>query len=230
MFKNLLKLALFFSILLFLECHSIAQKFEIKLGDLLFLDMDCGEFCDAVEKVTFGVNGAKFSHIGLVSVQENGEKLVLEAVSKGVIATPLDTFLSRSKDANGKPKVVVGRLKEQYNFLITNALNEAKKLLGKPYDDVFDLQNDAYYCSELVYEAFKRANAGTPLFEPQPMTFKDPDTKENFEIWVKYYKNLGKPIPEGQLGLNPGGISRSSKIDIVHCFGRPTGWQGDLLD
>ena len=84
MFKNLLKLALFFSILLFLECHSIAQKFEIKSGDLLFLDMDCGEFCDAVEKVTFGVNGAKFSHIGLVSVQENGEKMVLEAVSKGV--------------------------------------------------------------------------------------------------------------------------------------------------
>ncbi len=53
------------------------------------------------------------------------------------------------------------------------------------------------------------------------MTFNDPDTQEPFPIWVEYYKKLGEPIPEGEPGLNPGGISRSIYIDIVHYYGKP---------
>ena len=29
-------------------------------------------------------------------------------------------------------------------------------------------------------------------------------------------------IPEGELGLNPGGISRSALIEIVHQYGNPS--------
>ena len=55
------------------------------------------------------------------------------------------------------------------------------------------------------------------------MTFIDPNTNETFGIWSNYYSELGKSIPEGELGLNPGGISLSSKISIVYMYGTPSG-------
>ena len=64
------------------------DTFKLKEGDLLFQDSDCGPFCDAIEKVTFGINDSKFSHIGLVIEDQHGELVVLEAISKGVILTP----------------------------------------------------------------------------------------------------------------------------------------------
>ena len=36
---------------------------------------------------------------------------------------------------------------------------------------------------------------------------------------------LNATIPEGELGLNPGGMSQSDKIDIIHTFKKPSGMQ-----
>ena len=197
------------------------DSFLLKEGDLLFQDSDCGPFCDAIEKVTFGINQFKFSHIGLVVKNQKEELVVLEAISKGVIETPIDNFINRSFDADNNPKVVVGRLKPEFTHLLVAAVDSAYNRIGKPYDEIFDIENDEYYCSELIYLAFKEANDGQPVFQLQAMTFNDPDTQKPFPIWVDYYKKLGKPIPEGQPGLNPGGISRSEYIEIVHYYGKP---------
>lgn len=198
-----------------------SDTFLLQPGDLLFQDIDCGAFCDAIEKVTFGVGNANFSHIGLVVNDKNGKLMVLEAVSKGVIETPLDTFFNRSFDADRNPKVVVGRLKTELRNLIEPAITSAFQRLGKPYDEIFDIQNDKYYCSELIYFAFKDANEGKPIFDLQPMTFNDPGSGLPFPVWEEYYKDLRQPIPEGQPGLNPGGISLSESLEIVHYFGKP---------
>ena len=197
------------------------DSFQLQEGDLLFQDSDCGPFCDAVEKVTIGFEQAKFSHIGLVVKNQKGELVVLEAISKGVIETPINSFLNRSFDAEGNPKVVVGRIKQEYTQLIEDAVDSAYSRINKSYDEIFDIRNDKYYCSELIYLAFKEANDGKPVFQLQPMTFNDPDTKQPFPIWVAYYEKLGVPIPEGEPGLNPGGISRSEYLDIVHFYGIP---------
>ena len=202
------------------------QNFELKVGDLLFQDSDCGPFCEAIEKVTFGKNGAKFSHVGLVVRNDStGNLVVLEAISEGVVETNLETFFNRSFDVQNQPKVVVGRLKPQFIHLNKTAIFEAKKLIDKPYDEVFDINNDAYYCSELIYFAFKKANNDQPIFQLKPMTYNDPNTGKTFEIWVDYFKDLGQKIPEGEPGLNPGGISRNIYLDIVHKYGKPTGWR-----
>ncbi|MCX6232366.1 MAG: YiiX/YebB-like N1pC/P60 family cysteine hydrolase [Bacteroidetes bacterium] len=210
--------------------HAQHQDFIVKEGDILFQDLDCGEFCDAVEKVTTAYKGAKFSHLGLVAKNEKGEMVIIEAVSKGVIMTPLQHFLAKSHDKNNNPKVVVGRLKPQYRHLIPAALKAAIKLLGSPYDEVFCMNNNSYYCSELIYEIFKTANAGKPLFQLSPMTFKDPDTKQTFPLWVKYYKDLNKAIPEGDAGINPGSISTSDKLDIIYAYGLPGGWETNKVE
>ena len=38
-----------------------------------------------------------------------------------------------------------------------------------------------------------------------------------------YYEELNAEIPEGEPGLNPGGISQSDKIDIIYTFNKPNG-------
>lgn len=203
------------------------SKFQLKPGDILFQDSDCGPFCDAIEKVTEGIDGAKFSHVGLVIPNDENKMVVIEAITKGVAETPLDSFFSRSYDEYNNSKVVVGRLKEEHQKLISDAIKFSRTKLGLSYDDVFDITNNKYYCSELIYDAFKYANNARPIFELQPMTYKDPNTNDTFPIWEDYFKNLHVPIPEGEPGLNPGGMSRSDYIDIVHVYGIPQGYKGN---
>lgn len=200
------------------------SKFELKPGDMLFQDSDCGPFCESIEKVTFGYKGSKFSHVGLVISNSINELIVLEAVTAGVVETPLKDFFNRSFDEKNNSKVVVGRIKPEYKNLIPKAISFAKSKKGLEYDEVFDISNNKYYCSELIYDAFKFANYNKPIFELQPMTYKDPETNELFPIWKKYFEDLNVPVPEGEPGLNPGGMSTSSYIEIVHFFGKPQGY------
>lgn len=202
-------------------CGGLSSKneaFELRSGDLLFRDSDCGVLCDAIEKVTTGYRGANFSHVGIVT-QENDQFVVIEAVSDGVKSTCLKEYLTRSVDKKGRPKVMVGRLKSRYKPLIPKALENAAALAGKPYDKVFAVDNDAYYCSELIYEIFLQANNTKPVFILQPMTFKDPDTGKTLETWEEYFGNLGVAVPEGEAGINPGSISRSKALKIVYVYG-----------
>jgi len=204
---------------------SVHGGFDLQPGDLLFQDLDCGELCEAIEKVTTGYNGANFTHVGIAAKDANDDIVVIEAVSAGVKSTKLSVFLQRSIDSAGRPRAVVGRLKAEYRYLIPPALQHAKDLLGRPYDKPFVIDNDAYYCSELIYEIFKRANENRPVFQLAPMTFKDPDTGHIFGAWQKYFDELGMAVPEGAAGINPGGISRSPAIDIIRLYGTIDGWE-----
>ena len=204
------------------------STFSLQPGDILFQDSDCGPFCESIEKVTFGVGGSKFSHVGMVIPQEEGGLVVIEAIGRGVVETPLDSFFMRSFDADNNSKVVVGRMKAEHAQLIPAAIAFAKTRKGLAYDEVFDITNNKYYCSELIYDSFKHANEDQPIFQLQPMTYQDPDTKSLFPIWEEYFEKLGVPVPEGEPGLNPGGMSTSAYVDIVHFYGKPAGYQGTL--
>lgn len=187
-------------------------SYNIRTGDILFQDLDCGPACDAIESVTEGVNGKDFSHCGIVA-EINGELKVVEAYGT-VQAVSLDSFLARSKDGAGKPKVLIGRLKDNKELALQSAAL-SKGYIGKDYDEAFRLGDDAYYCSELVYECFKRANAGQPVFPLNAMTFKEPGAEEFMPFWKEYYHKLGVGIPEGDPGINPGAISRSKYLQIL---------------
>lgn len=205
-------------ILMFLMISSFyAQDYKPQTGDFLFLDLDCGSFCQAIKKVTYGIDGTKPDHVGIVYINDKNRAYVIEADTKGVVKTRIDSFLNRSVDAKGHPKVMVGRLKEEYRGSIDPAIKRLLALLGKPYDFAFDINNDSYYCSELLYKGFLD-KANKPIFTLEPMTFNDPDTKAIFPIWDDYFKKLGIPVPEGKPGLNPGSISRSDKIEIVYKY------------
>ncbi len=208
---------------LFLVKIKAQEIFSLKEGDILFQDLDCGDFCDAIEAVTIGYKGSKLSHVGIVVKQGVDELIVAEAISSGVILTKIDTFLLRSIDIERKPKVIVGRLKPEYQKMIKMINVKTYSLIGKSYDEVFDSKNHSYYCSELVYEVFRGANMDQDFFKLEPMTFKNQLTKVFFPIWIEYFKKQGVPIPEGMPGINPGSISRSDKLIILTPYGKPDG-------
>jgi hypothetical protein len=207
---------LFFLIPLFFSCTK--QSFQV--GDIFFQDLDCGPPCQAIEAVTSGYQGAQLSHCAIITFvgTSNYDTILTEAIGETVIQTTLHDFLNRSN------KVFVGRLKNKYQYMIPDAITYIQTdLNGKPYDYIFDINDDTYYCSEIIYEGLKKADNTQELFSLKPMTFNEPGTDSPFVHWVEYYEELGHPIPEGELGLNPGRMSRSDAIEIVHVYEKPTG-------
>lgn len=181
---------------------------------MLFQNLDCGGLCDAIEAVTEGIEGKDFSHCAMV-VNINDTLKVIEAIGGKVHVNSLKNFFVRSGDSAQIKNITIGRVKEEYDHLIAGAALFANRQIGQPYDDEFLPNNGKWYCSELIYQAFKEANKQVDFFQLQPMTFKDPETKNFFPAWIDYYKSLSKPIPEGEPGINPSLISLSPKILII---------------
>jgi len=203
---------IFFVCLLMLSAvHAQGQDYtdQLREGDLLFQDLDCGPMCDAIEQVTTSYKDYHFSHIGMVHMR-NDSVFVIEAIGTKVQLTPFSVFAARTQKA-----MPIGRVKPLFRYLVSGAVAFALSKLDTPYDDAFLYDNGKYYCSELIYDAFKSANHGRDFFVLEPMTFKKPGTVSFYPVWINYYQKLGIPIPEGAPGINPGGISRSEKLDIL---------------
>lgn len=200
-----------------LSCEPTAEKENapIQTGDLLFQQWETSDFAKAINAVTEGADNEDYAHVGLV-LSMGDSLLVLEAVTKaGVILRPLDGFLNASLDEQGKPKVAIGRLKQDFHAAIPKINEWALSKVGMPYDSLFVYGNEKYYCSELIHDAFNINVNGGDVFELAPMTFKDPRTKEYFPVWVDYFSAYNTPIPEDEPGINPGLMSRSNKIEII---------------
>lgn len=194
------------------------QEFELRNGDLIFQESCQSDMGNAIKDVTKSIGEYRFTHVGIVFIDSKDSVYVLEATHPKVALTPLQEYLYPSNEKDCYPKSVVGRLKSEYQKLIPHALDIGFTFIGKDYDDGFILDNDKYYCSELVYEILKQANNGSEVFPLNVMTFKSPDTNEFTENWVQYYKKLKMPIPEGEPGINPGAMSRSEVIDIIYYY------------
>lgn len=203
--------SLFFSCLyvLLLAGTAIAQpEVALRKGDLLFQDLDCGGMCDAIEAVTQGFRGQHFSHVGIVDISGDSV-MVIEAIGVKVQRIPLAQFRARNKNT-----IWLGRVREHPEEIGAAAVSYARRQIGKPYDGLFRMDEDKFYCSELVYDAFREANDNKPFFTLNPMTFREPGKQQFFPVWEQYFKELGQAPPEGEPGINPGGISRSERLDI----------------
>ena len=94
------------------------------------------------------------THCGIV-VMKDGKPHVLETL-KTLVLTPLDKFIVRGKD--GKYWL---KRSDKEDIKIDYA-----HYLGKSYDFAFSFDNDIYYCSELVYDIYKR-QLGIELCTPK---------------------------------------------------------------
>ena len=80
------------------------------------------------------------------------------------------------------------------------------------------MESHAFYCSQLVTDSFNHANPKDKTFHLQPMNFNDLATGQPIATWVNYFKQLKIPVPNGEPGSSPGGLSLDPHIDIVYRY------------
>lgn len=194
---------------------------DLRGGDLLFVVNGQG---NNITDVTDGVDGLGIDHIAVFS-----DGNVIEAIPEyGVVEKPLDSFWVRLSD---RESVLVGRIE---GLDVEESVTNARKFLGRPYDDIFMPSDSAIYCSELVQKSFvfkdglkerdqnvkevdsKATGSGTKhfVFGTIPMSFHD-STGNVTEFWAKFYSARGLAVPEGEPGTNPGQLSRDHNVKIL---------------
>lgn len=75
--------------------------------------------------------------------------MVIEAIGP-VKETPFGAWLTQGRGA----RYAAFRLKETYQDKVPKFIAAAKRFAGLPYDIHYSLNDEAIYCSELIYKAF----------------------------------------------------------------------------
>lgn len=86
-------------------------------------------------------------------IRTDGDKTVVIEAGDKVRETPLSAWIHRGR----LQRTAVYRLPNLTPRQKDEILASAKSLYGKPYDIFFSFNNDAIYCSELPYLAFRAA-------------------------------------------------------------------------
>ena len=137
--------------------------------------------------------GSPLTHCGII-VMRDGKPYVLEA-SSTLRVTPLAEFIDR------------GRLGAYWlkrsDRLDADTRISYSHLLGRSYDLAFSFDNDKYYCSELVYDIYKR-QLGIELCEPRPIN-------SYFTLGMKK-KMLERGMDPDGLAVAPVDLFRSSEL------------------
>ncbi|MEM8866193.1 MAG: YiiX/YebB-like N1pC/P60 family cysteine hydrolase [Planctomycetota bacterium] len=191
-------------------------------GDLLFTQI--GSPGNAISAVTEGYRGARVNHVGVI-VETNLGTFVLEAFPPEVRLTNLQVFIRRSNDHLENPRYMAARLLQEHLDILPAAISYGLEQRDVPYDSRYLTDEAALYCSELVVDMFKNANNGIPFFPESPMSFRDLETGEVHDYWVRYYDYFGMDVPEGAPGSNPGDISKDDRLHIYDVVGNITGYE-----
>lgn len=201
---------MFFTVLFVLQyCTPRAKSALLKNGDLLFVTAKDTGLSGAINNVTQKEKEASFDHIGIVETKNNHWYVLHAAPKGGSQKQRLDDFLKDQSD-DGQ-KVIIYRLKPEYQKSVPAALKKAESMLGKPYNFNYILDENSYYCSDYIERAFRESS----IFKLEPMTFIDPKTGRTNEFWREFYKKKNLEVPEGQPGCNPNGLAASEKLERV---------------
>jgi len=209
--KNRLRLNLlfFFSILFFVLSCKNSQNLGLKNGDLLFVTAKESGLSGAINNVTQKQKNASFDHIGILQKDKTGVFVLHAAPKGGSQKQNLNEFLK--DQANDRQKVVVYRLKPQFQNKIPDAIEKANSMVGKPYNFNYILDETSYYCSDYIERAFRKDK----IFILEPMTFIDPKTGKTNAFWEEFYAKKNLKVPEGELGCSPNGLAGSDKIERI---------------
>lgn len=187
---------------------------QLQGGDLLFQVGADSEMSGAIKAATGSDNTLKYTHIG-IAIPHEGADSVLEATSDGgVRITTLEEFLDRSARLGGRPAVTVMRLRDTTG--VAASVRCARRFLGEPYDYSYRPDNGRMYCSELVWESYRRAD-GQRIFTARPMNFRAADGSMP-AFWEELFDALGEPIPEGVPGTNPNDMAREAVLEEIGRF------------
>lgn len=138
-----------------------------------------------------------------------GDRLyALEAIDEGVVLTPYDKFQERTTSKGG---ILIGRLHDRSG--VDQSVSNAMEHLGKPYDDLYMIDTQEIYCSELVQLSYVNGK-GQRLFPLINMSFHNAQGRI-LDYWREHYAKYGMAVPEGALGTNPAQIANDPAVERI---------------
>ena len=182
------------------------KDFELRSGDLLFQGSAAEEgLSGAINQVTQTREANNFTHVGLVDRVHGQVKVLHASPEKGVCVEPLDSFLVNEEGQTRN--TIAYRLKDFKTEDFQRVIERVRSVIGKSYNYTYIIEDGGFYCSELMWWAFKKDS----VFELNPMNFKD-SSGEFHEGWVNHYEELDMKIPQGKPGCNPNGMAASGQL------------------
>lgn len=200
-------------LLVLFSCNTQSFYKHAQNGDLIFVEAQKEKLSGAISRVTAkNDNTLSYDHLGLVETDGKNKYILHAAPKNGSEKITLKTFI-KVNQKDGRTQSLY-RLKQNHQHCIPSAIEKANKMLGKPYNTAYILNENAYYCSDFVERAFRDCK----IFELQPMTFINPKTQKTDDYWQKFYDELRLKVPEGELGCNPNGLSQSHNIEKIQVL------------
>ena len=168
-------------------------------GDVVFQSLPQSPLVDAIE----GATKSSFSHCGIV-VRDGDDFKVLEAF-RTVHETPLVNFINRARDG----RLTVFRFKAPWSSRLAEVVAKAKGFEGRPYDSHYAFDDDAIYCSELIFKAFKAATGETLGTVQRLGDLNWPP----FEDFIR--QEEGGSVPVDREMITPKELSQASQLEIA---------------
>lgn len=191
--------------LLLMSLPSSAVALRVQDGDLLFVTAANAGLSAAIDDATRTGDSPSYDHVALVA-HDQATTVVLHADEHGSRQQTLATFMDEARERHRH--VDVYALKNAVGDVIDAAIVQARRMLGRPYNDSYVLDENSYYCSDFIERAYRAHK----VFALQPMRFRNPDTGIIAPYWIDFYRQRGMSVPEGQPGTNPNDMARSSAL------------------
>lgn len=190
--------------MVWMSCVSITTIFakDFQTGDIIFQTSKSAQSI-VIQKATH----SPYSHMGMI-VHKNHQIYVLEAIQP-VKYTPLKQWIQRGVN---QAYVVKRYYKPLSNQQQQRLVQSAEQHLAKPYDLYFGWGNDAIYCSEIVWKAYREAlNIQlAPLQRLKQFDLSAPQVKKLMK------QRYGSKIPLNETVIAPEAIFRSKLLEVVH--------------
>ncbi len=194
-------------LILLLACAlSVDAQQQVLEGDLLFAYSSTSG--KAISDATVHDSTALPIYHVAIATWVDGKPYALEAIDEGVVLTPYDKFCERTMSKGG---MLLGRLKDRSG--VAQSVSNAMEHLGKPYDDLYMIDTQEIYCSELVQLSYVNGK-GQRLFPLINMSFHDANG-HILDYWREHYAKHGMAVPEGALGTNPAQIASDPAVEII---------------
>ena len=139
---------------------------NLESGDLLFVHGESRILLGLVDfsRLASELADSPFSHVAMVS-REDDQLWVYDIVAEGPRRIAFADFVVDRRLS----LLAAKRLRPEYRQHVPQAIDFCRQAWqqGQPFDDDFRLNNDRWYCSELIEMAFRQS--GLPLSDPVPI-------------------------------------------------------------
>ncbi|MEQ7421193.1 YiiX/YebB-like N1pC/P60 family cysteine hydrolase [Xanthomonas campestris pv. campestris] len=199
---------LLLSLLLLALLPTSALALRLHDGDLLFVTAARTGLSGAIDDATATQGAPSFDHVGLVA-HDGRTRVVLHADEEGSRQQPLADFIQQARAK--QRQIFVYRLNAAQRAAIPDAIAQARRMLGKPYNLTYVQDDNSYYCSDFIQRAFRAHQ----VFALQPMNFKNPQSGQMSAYWTEFYRSKGMDVPQGLPGTNPNDMARAPALQAL---------------